>query len=180
MSTHLDPFPSSQQESSAVSKDCNNFKMSSDFQKRYPSSVSEVPFSARAPMTEVPASSNENPLRINELTVFGFLSVSLVWVHCQRFLSPTQGRFAVSSQSGHEWLFLGSPREQLDEHGFEGLQKVPPSLLAQGLSWLNFCQINASVDLRPKNCTENLPVRIQNGLDPTDETIVSRIREYLH
>lgn len=143
MSTHLDPSPSTQQESSAVSKDCDNFKMSSDLQKRYPSSVSEVPFSARAPMTEVPASSKENALRINDLIVFGFLSVfSCVRVHCQHFLSPTWGRFAASSQSGcHEWLFLGSPREQLDEHGFEGLQKVPPSLLTQGLSWINFCQI---------------------------------------
>ena len=55
-------------------KDCN-FKMSSDLQKRYPSSVSEVPFSARAPMTEVPVSSKENSLSINDLIAFGFLSV---------------------------------------------------------------------------------------------------------
>lgn len=74
MSTHGDPFPSSQQENSAVSKD-SNFKMCSDLQKRYPSSGSEVPFSARAPMTEVPVSSKENSLRINDLIAFGFLSV---------------------------------------------------------------------------------------------------------
>lgn len=152
MSTHLDPSPSTQQESSAVSKDCDNFKMSSDLQKRYPSSVSEVPFSARAPMTEVPASSKENALRINDLIVFWF---SLSFLLCQSPLPALSKSYPRTLCCVFTvwlpWVTLpGKSQGAAEEHGFEGLQKVPPSLLTQGLSWINFCQINASVDLRHK------------------------------